>query len=59
LIGSRCGPFAPAIRLLAQRQIDVESMIQAQYSLDDGLAAMARAEQKGTLKIILEMTNEK
>jgi threonine dehydrogenase-like Zn-dependent dehydrogenase len=55
LIGSRCGPFEPAIQLLANRQIDVESLIQARYSLDEGAAAFERAAQKGALKVIVEM----
>ena len=55
LIGSRCGPFEPAIRLLAKRQIDVESLIQARYSLDDGAAALERAAQKGTLKVVIDV----
>ncbi len=55
LVGSRCGPFEPAIRLLEQRLVDVESLIQARYSLDDGLAAFERAATKGTLKVMLEM----
>ena len=55
LIGSRCGPFPPAIRLLANHQIDVEPLIQARYSLDDGVAAFERATQKGMLKVIVEM----
>jgi threonine dehydrogenase-like Zn-dependent dehydrogenase len=59
LIGSRCGPFEPAIRLLAHQQIEVESLIQARFSLEDGVAAFERAAHKGTLKIIVEMTNQK
>jgi threonine dehydrogenase-like Zn-dependent dehydrogenase len=55
LVGSRCGPFEPAIRLLEQRLVDVESLIQARYPLDDGLAAFERAATKGTLKVMLEM----
>jgi threonine dehydrogenase-like Zn-dependent dehydrogenase len=55
LIGSRCGPFEPAIRLLANKQIDVEPLIQARYSLSDGVAALERAAQKGTLKVVVEM----
>lgn len=55
LIGSRCGPFPPAIRLLANHLIDVEPLIQARYSLDEGLAAFERAAQKGTLKVIVQM----
>jgi len=55
LVGSRCGPFEPAIRLLANKQVDVASLIQARYSLNDGVAAFERAAQKGTLKVIVEM----
>lgn len=55
LIGSRCGPFPPAIRLLANHQIDVTPLIQARFSLTDGVAALERAAQKGTLKVIVEM----
>ncbi len=57
LIGSRCGPFEPAIQLLANKQVDVESQIQARYSLNEGVAAFERAAVKGTLKVIVEMTN--
>jgi threonine dehydrogenase-like Zn-dependent dehydrogenase len=57
LIGSRCGPFEPAIRLLANQQIDVESMIQARYTLDDGLAAFERAALRETLKVIITMND--
>jgi threonine dehydrogenase-like Zn-dependent dehydrogenase len=57
LIGSRCGPFEPAICLLANQQIDVESLIQVRYTLDEGLAAFERAALKGTLKVIVTMTN--
>jgi len=53
LIGSRCGPFAPALRLLAQRLIDVESLIHGSYSLSDGLTAFEQAQASGILKILL------
>ncbi len=55
VIGSRCGPFAPAIRLLEQGLIQVEPMIHAHYALQDGLSAFEQAASKGTLKIILCM----
>lgn len=51
--GSRCGPFAPALRLLEQRLVDVEPMIAATYALSDGLAAFERAATRGTLKVLL------
>lgn len=55
LIGSRCGPFAPALELLAQEKVDVKSLINARYPLSDGLAAFERAQTKGVLKVLLEM----
>lgn len=55
MIGSRCGPFAPALRLLARDLIDVESLIDAVYPLDEALAAFERAGTKGTLKVLLEI----
>jgi threonine dehydrogenase-like Zn-dependent dehydrogenase len=55
VIGSRCGPFAPALRLLTQSLVDVEMLIEARHSLDDGVAALEKAGQKGTLKVLLEI----
>ncbi len=53
LVGSRCGPFAPALRLLAEHQIDVEPMIHAEYPLDEGSAAIERVQQPEVLKVLL------
>jgi len=53
LIGSRCGPFPPAIRLLAAGQIQVQSLIQATYPLQQGVAALAHAAQKGVIKVVI------
>lgn len=53
LVGSRCGPFKPALRLLEQRLIDVEALIDEQYPLDDGLRAFERAAAPGVLKVLL------
>ena len=55
LIGSRCGPFSPAIRLLDQGLINVTPLIQSRYSIEDGLSAFEYASQKGILKVILQM----
>jgi len=33
--------------------VDVESLISATYLLDDGLAAFERAQERGTLKVLL------
>jgi alcohol dehydrogenase len=53
LLGSRCGPFAPALRLLEQKLVDVESLIHDTFLLDDGLAAFERAAAPGVLKVLL------
>nr|MDQ2716209.1 zinc-binding dehydrogenase [Chloroflexota bacterium] len=53
--GSRCGPFAPALRALSQRTIDVQPLISARYTLDEGLAAFQHAAQKGALKVLMRM----
>ena len=55
VVGSRCGPFAPALRLLAAGLVDVEPFVDAVYSLDEGLAAFERAATRGTLKVLLSM----
>ncbi len=54
LIGSRCGPFAPALRLLERNLIATDPLISGRYALTDALAAFAAS--AGTLKILLEVT---
>ena len=54
LAGSRCGPFEPALRLLAQNLVEVMPLIQGHLRLSEGLAAFERAGQRGTLKILIE-----
>jgi threonine dehydrogenase-like Zn-dependent dehydrogenase len=53
LIGSRCGPFVPALRLIESRQVDLQPLIQAQYSLEDGLQAFEEAAKPGRLKVLI------
>ena len=53
--GSRCGPFAPVLRALSQKLIDVRPFISTRYTLDEGLSAFQRAEQKGVLKVLLKI----
>ncbi|MBD2411613.1 alcohol dehydrogenase [Nostoc calcicola FACHB-389] len=56
LIGSRCGPFAPALQLLANKQVDVQPLIHASYPLIEGLAAFEQAQSRGVLKVLLEIS---
>jgi alcohol dehydrogenase len=52
LIGSRCGPFAPALDLLAAGSINVADMISDCFPLRDAARAFRRARQKGVLKVL-------
>jgi len=54
LVGSRCGPFAPALRLLAEGQVAVEPLIHARYPLRAAVEAFAHAQRGGVLKVLLE-----
>lgn len=53
IVGSRCGRFSPAVDLLGNGAIDVSDMIDDEFRLANGVAAMSRAAEKGTLKILL------
>jgi alcohol dehydrogenase len=51
VVGSRCGPFAPALRLLEQRLIEVETLLDAEYPIEQGVEAFKRAMSPGALKV--------
>ena len=53
IVGSRCGPMDPALRLLAARLVDVTSLIEAVYALEEALAAFERAGRRGALKVLV------
>lgn len=55
VVGSRCGPFAPALQLLEQQAVDVRPLISARFPLDDAVAAFDRAAQRDTLKVLLDV----
>jgi alcohol dehydrogenase len=53
LLGSRCGPFAPALRLLDAGLIATDPMLEGRFPLREGLEAFAAT--AGRLKIVLEV----
>jgi alcohol dehydrogenase len=55
VIGSRCGPFREAIRALAEKQVDVASLIHRRMKLEQGVDAFELAERPGVLKVLLTM----
>lgn len=53
LVGSRCGPFTPALRLMELGLVDPRLLINAHYPLVEGIAALACAEQPGVFKVLV------
>ncbi len=53
VVGSRCGPFAPALRLLEQGLVDPTPLIDARMSLSNGVAALDKAAERGVIKVVL------
>jgi threonine dehydrogenase-like Zn-dependent dehydrogenase len=54
LVGSRCGPFAPALRALARGEVDPRPLVDARYPLADAVAAFEHAARPGALKILVD-----
>jgi threonine dehydrogenase-like Zn-dependent dehydrogenase len=55
LVGSRCGPFEAALRLLEHERVDVLSLIHDRYGLEQGQQALERAGERGVLKVLLDI----
>jgi threonine dehydrogenase-like Zn-dependent dehydrogenase len=54
LVGSRCGPFPPALRALASKSIDVKRLISATYRFDQAFDAFEYAKNKNAIKVLLD-----
>jgi threonine dehydrogenase-like Zn-dependent dehydrogenase len=55
LVGSRCGPFAPAIDQLQNRLVDPTILIAKRYFLHEASAAFKHAAEPGVLKILFRI----
>jgi threonine dehydrogenase-like Zn-dependent dehydrogenase len=53
LVGSRCGRFEPALRLLRTGAVNVDPLISETYPLKDAPRAFCRARARGVLKVLL------
>ncbi len=56
IVGSRCGPFDPALRLLEKQEVDPSGLIAAEFSLEEALQAFDYAAQAGVLKVLVRPT---
>ena len=54
VIGSRCGPFPPALRALETDAVDVRSLIHARLPLARADEALRKAAEPGLLKVLIE-----
>lgn len=55
LVGSRCGPFSPALDLLEKGEVNPLPLIEGCYPLMDGLLAFEHAARPGVLKILVDV----
>ena len=58
LVGSRCGPFAPALEVLASGEVDVRPLIQDRFGIERGIDAFVRAAERGVMKVLLDVCEE-
>jgi threonine dehydrogenase-like Zn-dependent dehydrogenase len=56
IVGSRCGPFRPALEALALGTVVVRPMVTATYPLGEADRAFERARSKDALKVLLRMS---
>lgn len=54
VLGSRCGQFPPALRLLESGKVDFSELISGIYSIDDAIAGFEKNKEKDTLKVLLK-----
>jgi threonine dehydrogenase-like Zn-dependent dehydrogenase len=55
LIGSRCGPFLPAINAIENKTVHLSNLVSAKFSLEEGVKAFEFASRRGVLKVIVEL----
>ena len=53
IVGSRCGPFEPALRLMESRQVDPTVLITNEFELVEALKAFEHAAEPGVLKVLI------
>ncbi|MGD8863601.1 MAG: alcohol dehydrogenase catalytic domain-containing protein [Myxococcales bacterium] len=55
IVGSRCGPFDPAVAALASGDVNPDAMVMARYPLSRALEAFEEAQRAGVLKVLIEV----
>ena len=55
VVGSRCGPFAPALKLLTDTALETDDLINALYPIDYAVEAFKRAQEPDSMKVVIGM----
>jgi hypothetical protein len=58
IIGSRCGPFAPALQAISEGKVEVVMLIDATYPLSDVQQAVEHAGRRGALKVLVRSSEQ-
>lgn len=55
IVGSRCGQFAAALRLLASKKIDVNPLISDIFTIDNAVEAFEKNKEKSSVKVLVKV----
>ncbi len=55
IVGSRCGPFEPALALIAEERLQLAPLISATYDIDAALEAFQMSARSNVLKVQLNI----
>jgi len=56
VLGSRCGQFPPALRMLKSEKVNLKPLISAIYNIDDALEAFEKNKEKESVKVLLKIS---
>ena len=54
ILGSRCGQFEPALRLLEQKRINFKPLITDVYEIDNAIEAFEKNKAKDSIKVLIK-----
>ena len=54
VLGSRCGQFPPALRLLQSEKVDFSPLISGVYPVDKAIEGFEKNKEKDTLKVLIK-----
>lgn len=54
VLGSRCGQFPPALRLLQSEKVDFSPLISGVYPADNAIEGFEKNKEKDTLKVLIK-----